>query len=596
MRRVRTREFAKCALLYVAAALLGLAFSASVRPYADRGINLIFQVPLVKAMIDPELYPGDYTVHTAEVYQSAFWTGLASLSRAIGFDEARRVVHVVQILLMHAAAAALLYTLGAGVVLALIGSLLMVVLPLPQVGGSFFYAAYPTHTAFVVPIIIFSLQQVLRGRIIVSSALWTAAAFIHLPNAVYFAPCLAVTAFICLRGRVARRGKSGARRRLPLWHLAAAAIIPLAVVLPFAFSLLARGQSDNPISSETFFELCVHYVMPHLSFRYNYYQSINQMVEALSNHGLLALSAAVLACAGPLRIRAAAIGWFALFIPIAIGFVASEVLESVALSRLMWMRAGDHIACFGYVYAVVLCGLWLRGRLPLAPALAPIFVYLSGQTAGQESTALPPLLFLAAALAISGPLTTWAARTRRCRRLILASPLWSVLAFFALTVTFSEMRRYTMMIHRLRHYSYQSPRIMDFYAVQRWARENTPKDALFLSPFNLMGWRTESERSTVLELRDGVTCVLSHECGQEYLRRADRLGVNLTAHTAGEPSEAEVYDAYTDADFRRITREFGVSYIVLKSDHATSLPLLMEGGTYKVVRAPAESGTEDDPA
>ncbi len=71
----------------------------------------------------------------------------------------------------------------------------------------------------------------------------------------------------------------------------------------------------------------------------------------------------------------------------------------------------------------------------------------------------------------------------------------------------------------------------DWRAVQLWAREATPRDAIFVVPPRATGFRVESLRSVWVDWKDGTVGMFDSRYTAEWVRRMSILGINF-----GDPS------------------------------------------------------------
>ncbi len=89
-------------------------------------------------------------------------------------------------------------------------------------------------------------------------------------------------------------------------------------------------------------------------------------------------------------------------------------------------------------------------------------------------------------------------------------------------------------------------------AAQEWAKANTPRDALFIVPPHMEGFRVESERTIYGDWKDGTQMFFNPEFGKEWIRRMKKLG-----YSGDDTKLNENYMALTSADFERIAAESG---------------------------------------
>lgn len=89
----------------------------------------------------------------------------------------------------------------------------------------------------------------------------------------------------------------------------------------------------------------------------------------------------------------------------------------------------------------------------------------------------------------------------------------------------------------------------NWLSVQQWAKEHTPKDAVFIVPPKEVGFRVDGERAIYGDWKDGTQMFFNPSFGQEWIRRMRMLGYN------NNDKLGESYAALTTADFEMIKSE-----------------------------------------
>ena len=103
-------------------------------------------------------------------------------------------------------------------------------------------------------------------------------------------------------------------------------------------------------------------------------------------------------------------------------------------------------------------------------------------------------------------------------------------------------------------------------AVQRWARDATPRDAVFIVPPGHDGFRVESERAIYGDWKDGTQAFFNLEVGREWLRRMQRLGYHASLPVRGLTGMDALDDAYRHLDredIAAISGEIGTENVYL---------------------------------
>ncbi|MGH7290934.1 MAG: DUF6798 domain-containing protein, partial [Myxococcota bacterium] len=88
----------------------------------------------------------------------------------------------------------------------------------------------------------------------------------------------------------------------------------------------------------------------------------------------------------------------------------------------------------------------------------------------------------------------------------------------------------------------------DWLALQHWAKDSTPRDAVFIVPPGHDGFRIESERSVYGDWKDGTQGFFNDEFGREWLARMKRLGYRRDLPVRGLNGMDALDDAYRTLD------------------------------------------------
>jgi hypothetical protein len=133
------------------------------------------------------------------------------------------------------------------------------------------------------------------------------------------------------------------------------------------------------------------------------------------------------------------------------------------------------------------------------------------------------------------------------------------------------------------------PETLAWVDVQRWAKENTPADAIFLTPPQTAkgGFRVFSERPVVCEWRDGTQLYFSGDFDEQWWKRLNAVG-DLMLDTAGRHIVSRrSLDDLPDGRLMELARDFGAKYIVLPKDakkNGRELSKVFENARWAVYR------------
>lgn len=133
--------------------------------------------------------------------------------------------------------------------------------------------------------------------------------------------------------------------------------------------------------------------------------------------------------------------------------------------------------------------------------------------------------------------------------------------------------------------------------IQTCAREQTPKDALFITPpekWWLYGsdWRTFSERSTLATHSELLMIALAPSHYDHWKERFVRLAPGAIEQFAGDFFANQrivkaAFDSLSEAELLQVAADYQVDYIVLEQPHTLSLPALdCANAAYTIYRAP----------
>ena len=106
--------------------------------------------------------------------------------------------------------------------------------------------------------------------------------------------------------------------------------------------------------------------------------------------------------------------------------------------------------------------------------------------------------------------------------------------------------------------------------VQVWAKENTPQDAMFLTPPYRQGFRVYSERSTVVEEKDGTQQYFDTDYSYEWWARMTDIG------------RGKKYDDLSPERLTELCRKYGASYLVFPAAKKLPFPYVYQNADYRV--------------
>lgn len=131
---------------------------------------------------------------------------------------------------------------------------------------------------------------------------------------------------------------------------------------------------------------------------------------------------------------------------------------------------------------------------------------------------------------------------------------------------------------------------------QVWARENTPVDAMFITPPHIWGlyetdWRVFSKRGTLVTYSDLLEVALAPNYSEECRKRFDQLAPGARAQFKdyffdNQEITAAAYYSLTEDNIRRIATEYNASYLVVEKPHTYRFPIAYENQEFIIYRLP----------
>ncbi len=557
------------------ATLLAIA-GTIVTGYRFGDSNHGITIPILKRLMDPALYPGDVMVATAEKFPTIFYRALALVLPGTGaIPVAFFVLYVIAI----AATLAGAYRIGrwAGGPWAGLLCLLFAIPVRIGLAGEALYRVAFSHSHLASALTIWAIVWFLEGRRALPLLLLSLGAYNHLLYSVYVLVPMALV--VLWEGWESRD-----RRHTAI--LLALAVVPL---LPLVIWTLAH---DAPMTAEWLDLLRLR--SAHHSFPSFFGADLPDAAA------LLALAVLAASRAPEDRKRIFALFLAATAVQFVLGTIFTEYWPLKAMLQYQPHRVWRFVvlllramAAVGIVdgyragglarWAGIATGVILF--LPGLEALLPFAVF--AQAAAGAPVAAPWARLLAVAVIAS--ITGWDDRpvvdtlTNENIRLLM-HPV--VLASAALAVMIAVARDLAprarqalvasaavLTVAALLPYSYYVARVRwesgSWRAAQNWVRENTPRDAIILTPPKEAGFRVFSERTIVGEWKDGTQQYFDDAFVREWGARMEILG--------------DEYAKLPDDQLLALAHHFGARYVVApRRNRPRALPRLYDNPGFEV--------------
>lgn len=538
-------------LLFGAAAgvsilLLGYHFGAF-----DQSIH----IPFLKKFADPGLYPGNEDFFKLRFqHYSYFWFLFLPLQRAGLLEPSIFVAHVLATYLTFWAVWTLSMTLFRDPLAGLISVFSFIV---PHFG----FSGFPTlewsllNRTAALPFLLWTINLFLLRRYATAFVLLGLLANIHILSAAYAASLFLLD--------LVRQHHADALRRA--FYGVLILVAGAAPVLLWRFTSPFSGAATSPewfpiISQGMFFHL-FHLIAPY------------PHVLLISASGAGALGLFMISIRRGLSVHD---GTARVFIAGTLIIIATQLV--VTHTRPLTILIQSQIMRVGLI-ALILGYLYFSGHLAAR--------HRAGELAGWDFAC--PLLGAAVNVTPVAALGIWtiqrfirAARWRRGLGFV------SVAGSFVLTL--SALSHYRAWIPGV----YLEGRATPWRDAQVWARDHTPRDAVFITPLHLWwlhesDWRVFSERSQVVSLSDLLEIALVPDYVEEWKRRFDSLAPGALARFRGDYLEnlrltKAAYESLSDGRLAEIAGRYGVSYVVVEKPQIRTWPVVYENQRFVIYR------------
>lgn len=509
-------------------------------------------IPFLKAFADPSLYPNDPFVAMRHEHYSYFWLLFVPFYQMGILEPVLFITHIMATFFTFWMIYDLCEILFKNPMSSLFGTLAFVFPHLSFAGFPLIEFSLLNRT-FVMPFLLLAINLYLRGIRARSFFMLGILYNLHVLS-VHFVLALFALDFVLEYKKVGWK------------KIINCLVVFVIAALPVLLWKLQDSGTEIHLEPD-WFNLISRTMMMHLFFiTGNYYTLIGSM-SALSAYGLFLY--AYHAGAPRPHDHTVMIFMLATALVILVQVIVAAWLPISIILQLQIIRIGIIAVVFGYLYfADFLARKWQDGGL-----LKP------GDKVLTVSFFLSTLTFNT--LIIIFTRKWWAATPGR----IKATGLTLAIAF---VISLGAAIQIGMWDPGLNIYGRQTP----WRDVQEWARDNTPKDAIFITPMtkwwlNEAEWRVFSERQNISSLSEILEAAFEPEYMRHWQPRFEALAPGALARFRGDYPENrkivdELYNNLSTESLKETACKYGASYLVVQKPVSHNLPELYENSEYRI--------------
>lgn len=484
---------------------------AAVNHFRDQSV----QLPIIYSYKDSSLFQGDIVLQARDSYVTWFYPALGLISRYLPLYFVMLGLYVASTGLTLVAVYFLAETLfdkHAGMVAVLLWAAW-----LPNPGGDFLHSSFPTHTTTAIGLQLLGLALALRKRDVWGALLLGLAANINAMTSVFI-------------GIVLGFGFLGSRQEWS-WKLIRIPIVMVLAASPTLWWKFGLSPDADSLSIERFVDI-MRLRLWYAVFPFSVESHLWLLFFLVM--GLWLYSARFASTEVNHQMFWMSQGIFSLLV---IGTMFTELYPIEMVIQLQLLRSTWVLNLFAMLYFSNMIALWLRGsRQQVILALGLTFILalprvvlelfpLSQPTpyelyqdfdAVRDGSTVTPLGAFGLTVLIASVLgVMWRImpeqklrNTRRFMGWFVFAALMFVMPLFVDTAVPSRHAVLTR----------------DWQETQHWIRSNTPKDAYFVTPPTLDGFRVYAQRASFSDWKDGTLLIFNRDLAAEWLDRMEALG------------------------------------------------------------------------
>lgn len=541
-------------LFFLTAALLSILLIG----YHFGTFDQIVHIPFLKAAADPSLYPGDAFVALRNPPISYFWNFFIPFYRWGILEGVMFAVHVLATTLTFGAVWRLSLTLFGD---AVASTLAVITFIFPHFG----FLGFPViefsllNRTFALPLLLFAIDLYLNKYYAGAFLLLGLTVNLHPLSAGMVSTLLLITTLVEVR-------------RIGFVRLFKAAFTFLIGAAPILLLWLNNDQPVDWSLRPEWLSIIARGVLTQVLYPF----ATIPFVLLLTLSGFSAVGLLLIAhrtAPAPAVERPVSLMLITAGLIFAVGVFTAQFLPITVLIEMQITRVSLFIFIFAYLY--------------FANYLAREF---RSQSRHSSCFALLAGTFISNPLAIF-PLAIWGLlRWLMPRRLNWGVVAGSVAGMFGLCITIAiSLGIWHPGIHIF------APQT-DWVDAQEWARENTPRNAVFITPPDKGGlyeaeWRVFSERSSVVSIYDLFEIALKPHYLDTWRERFDMLAPGVEQQFNGNYFESNALTSHafytlTDQELLQAARSVEAGYLVVEKPHRRDFPLLYENEGYIIYQLP----------
>ena len=564
--------------------------------------NHTIQIPFLKSYFHPELYPNDPLIATRPHFITFYFMFLAVIERLFGhLDLILFTVHLITEILVFAAVYYLAYTIFKDHGVATIALFLVFTDKIVLGDAKLHDWTIHTHTFSVLPLIFWSFALFLRQRTRKAYAILGFAANINIQSVIYVLPMFALVSLLRTREDIVVIGWR--RTILDLLKDYGVFIIFALPCLIWAFATTGGSLTDEWIEQ-------LRARSSHHSFPFSW--GVPKLMSYLLFSMLGMISWALALRKAKDRKIHRTLGWFGLVVLLfcVIGTIFSELIPVKIILRVQSFRSTKYLTVFTVLYAsyairyfwdksvghkILAVGTFLVMFLPDYLGFLILLVLLYQLVEARNLywwTA--PIVAAVLVLRVYVPHAEFPDNIDFRQIMGFIKPFLEsrlkveILVIFLLwmsirkLITIQWLRHANTIVAFLAMFAYVLPATYhqevrpveqrgDWVRMQLWVKQNTPQDAMFLTPPYESGFRVYSERSIVAEWKDGTQQYFDVDYSYEWWARITQIGRN-----------EGVYNNLSPEQLVEICRKYRASYIVFPAGKPLPFPHVYQDSVYRI--------------